>query len=174
MFRSDTVDGFGQLLSVACLDATTCFAVGTDRANALIERWNGSSWSIVSSSTVGRLEDIECRTAADCFAVGWFTTSTGAACPLIERWNGAAWAQVTTPRPATDSSALTGVACASATKCFADGWTSSGPWIDAWDGSIWSIDNANVAAAAAVSRGLRARPRTIASPSVHRHRLRAR
>jgi hypothetical protein len=72
--------------SVSCSSATSCFAVGTAGNDAvsfpsglktLIERWNGTSWSIVESaspSTDGNawLHDVACPSASNCHAVGHF------------------------------------------------------------------------------------------------------
>ena len=53
----------GHLVGVACPSATSCFAVGTDLNfnGTLVERWNGTSWSIVTSPTVqGELNGVSC------------------------------------------------------------------------------------------------------------------
>ena len=131
---------------VGCPAASTCFAAGTYTAQnhqvrTLIERWNGSSWSIVASpSPSGRpaLSSVACRSVSACTAVGSKGAST-----LVERWNGTKWAVVSSPSPSgASSSVLHAVNCPSATVCYAvgDGAFTSGDRVftERWNGSCGS------------------------------------
>ena len=72
-----------RLLSVSCVSASDCVAVGyTDTGPAnetLVMVWDGSVWSIVPSPNVGtsfdELNSVSCVSASDCVAVGF--TDTG-------------------------------------------------------------------------------------------------
>ena len=146
-----------QLASVSCPSATTCVAAGdyllggVGAPATLVERWNGTQWSIVTSRDPNRsyagLNGISCVTTTNCTAVGdQRSYATPPEQPggrtLIERWNGAAWSIVTSPNAGTPSS-LAAVACASATTCFAagNGTAASGATalIERWNGTTWSV-----------------------------------
>ena len=142
------------LHAVACGAPSFCVATGAfsgDGAtwSTLVESWNGSLWSVVSSPSPGtdtELESVACSSPRACVAVGF----SGAADrpdsqrPLAERWNGATWTVMHVPGRGTHS-ALQAVACASATSCTAVGASSSGSeglaaaLVASWDGRAWSI-----------------------------------
>ena len=105
---------------------------------ALIERWDGTSWSIVPSSGPQQPRGIACASPTDCFAVG----SRYNGSPPIEQWDGTTWTPVTTPVVDPDGEDLSSVACASATSCYAVGTSynhgNRSTLIEHWDGSEWS------------------------------------
>jgi hypothetical protein len=119
------------LARVSCASLTNCIAVGSYSPpigggfKTLIERWNGSAWSTVTSpnaqSTRSILSDVSCASATNCVAVGhYFNGSTGKT--LSERWTGTKWSVVATPNPAgSTDSWLKGVSCPTPTTCFAVG-----------------------------------------------------
>ena len=92
-----------SLSSVSCLSITSCFAVGTyfksGISRTLVERWDGTRWSIVSSPNpagAGRadLDGVSCHGLTSCFAVGNWGAPLVAGKPtktLIEHWNGTRW-----------------------------------------------------------------------------------
>jgi len=106
-----------RLAGVACITAADCTAVGsaarrvpagaTDGGRTLIEHWNGSAWSVVSSpgsSANSGLSQVACPATADCIAVGGFGGLDNPHGPkaLIEHWNGSAWSIWPPPaRPAS-------------------------------------------------------------------------
>ena len=139
------VPGNVQVTSAACASASTCFAVGeqdgTVGSVSLIEKWNGSAWSVVDApdptgAVSGRLNAIACADSSTCFAVG-----SGSGGTLVKRWNGTSWSVM--PFPQVDRSpGLTGVSCPSSTTCFAVGWgfaPRAKSVIARWDGTTWSI-----------------------------------
>jgi len=162
----------GGLFDVSCVSGSDCWAVGAvvgvggdgNPSAALIESWNGVSWSMVPSpaptgpGVVGALlQGVSCASASSCVAVGYSTDDTGANLhSVIEQWNGSAWSLV----PAADTGQafdeLNKVQCLAADDCWAVG--NAGPTqqnpnflpiypgavgdqglIEHWDGSSWSL-----------------------------------
>jgi len=142
------------LYGVTCVSASNCWAVGfyntgiTDQT--LIERWDGTSWVIVTSpntsTTQGNfLSGVTCASASNCWAVGFYNTDI-AAQTLIERWDGTSWVIVTSPNTnATRLNFLAAVTCVSASDCWAVGYyvndtgTTYQTLIERWDGTWWAI-----------------------------------
>ncbi|MGH9090223.1 MAG: hypothetical protein ACRDZR_02405 [Acidimicrobiales bacterium] len=127
-----------ELLSVSCASASFCIAVGArsttpvvvttvagpTNATSLIERWNGTAWSVVTSPTHGEafLSSVSCPTTSFCTAVGtYFTTAATSVGTVVDRWNGGTWSTSDVPSPATTLTLAEGVSCTSATFCMAGG-----------------------------------------------------
>ena len=142
------------LSSVSCITNTNCVAVGVATAASgvpriLMERWNGTRWSIVAShnppgSFGARLSSVSCTTHTNCVAVGEYTTAVAPSLPLVERWNGAKWSIVASPKPlGSFRASLSSVSCTTSTSCVAVGYyTTSGDSItlvEHWNGAKWSI-----------------------------------
>ena len=81
----------GVMHGVSCVSATSCTAVGFyyygSLAVPLIERWNGSSWSVMaapnpSGSTYTQLESVACTSVTECMATGYYRKSSGGDIPL--------------------------------------------------------------------------------------------
>jgi hypothetical protein len=142
----------GALAGVACPSSIDCFAVGSqvpsDKHATLIERWDGSSWQIVSSPNrlgSNALASISCVSASFCVAVGSTESPIGLGSTLVEQWNGSVWKIVSSPNfhsPPNDTSRLSGVSCPTAKQCFAVGETvyidSYETFIIHWNGRAWS------------------------------------
>jgi hypothetical protein len=126
------------LYAVSCVSSTDCWAAGSyyTAANVqqtLIERWNGTAWSIVNSPNMSTtdfnlLSDVACASASECWAVGEYWNSiTRTEQTLIERWDGSSWAVVNSANTATaQPNVLSGVTCASASDCWAVGYYHNG------------------------------------------------
>ena len=141
-----------KLLGVAAVSASDVWAVGNSQSGSaafqtLIEHWNGSSWSQVSSPSPGttdnELDGVAAVSASDVWAVGFSRSGSAASLTLIEHWNGSSWSQVSSPSPGTFFSELSGVAAVSASDVWAVGQSQSGSaasqtLIEHWDGSSWS------------------------------------
>jgi hypothetical protein len=148
------------LRDVACPSTSECWAVGNAQVGSvyqtLIERWNGASWSIVSSPSTSTsqgnlLDAVRCTSASDCWAAGYYdNTVTGAYQTLIEHWDGSSWTIVSSPNSDTTlENALYGLTCVSSNDCWAVGYhatlvsseTGLGvqTLIQRWDGTSWSI-----------------------------------
>jgi hypothetical protein len=131
------------LLAIAAASANDVWAVGRYAAaigvnydtpifQTLIEHWDGSAWSVVSSPTppgqidYNHLLAVSAASANDVWAVGIsgiYTAGFGSiAQTLIEHWDGSAWSVVPNPNPSARD-ALIGVAAVSAH----DVWT-TGAW----------------------------------------------
>ena len=142
------------LNAVSCASKWACTAVGsyTNRTGTivpLVERWDGSSWSIQripdpAGATVSALFDVSCATTTACTAVGAYT-SADTFVTLVERWNGASWSIQRTPNPAgAQNSFLVGVSCRSKTACTAVGnftnrAATTVTLAERWNGASWSI-----------------------------------
>jgi hypothetical protein len=152
--------GEGALLSVACGSPRSCVAVGSFSpvnnpykpvAQTLVESWDGTSWSVVSSPGPGErsvLRSITCTSPVSCVAVGSYGTpgDPGHRQSLVETWDGTSWATARSPTPANDSTELASVACTSRAWCLAVGKDStmgnpagSRRLVESWDGTAWSV-----------------------------------
>jgi hypothetical protein len=141
------------LQTVSCPTAKACMAVGGYETSGstfpdLIESWNGSTWTILSSPNASNsnLSGVSCTSATACTAVG-DVSSGGSLLTLAERWNGTAWTVQSSPSPAgAVSSYLTSVSCSSATACTATGFYQDGSGsrlslAETWNGSSWTIQS---------------------------------
>jgi hypothetical protein len=115
------------LTGVACTSTSSCVAVGSfgqfeAEGMALIESWNGKTWTQETApggaSTTYDLAAIACSAAAACIAVGG---AGDFASTLAMSWNGKAWSVVVTPDPAGTGTSLSGVTCSAATSCISVG-----------------------------------------------------
>ena len=125
------------LTAVTCASASECWAIGPD---SIIAQWNGTSWTIVNAPIPfrGVLNRVTCASASECWAVGSYYNGNILQ-TLIERWDGNSWAIVNSPNSSTaQNNILNGVACASASDCWAVGY-SDGTLIERWDGTSWTI-----------------------------------
>ena len=145
-----------NLSGVAAVSANDIWAVGSSGnqmsgAQTLIEHWNGSSWSVVTSPNPGSIYNtlygVTAISAANVWAVGYYVNTTGVTQTLIEHWNGTSWSVVTSPSPATGNNELFSVSAASASSIWTVGFltnnTSQTPsdqtLIEHWNGTSWSV-----------------------------------
>jgi hypothetical protein len=118
---------------------------GNTLAASLIERWDGSSWRIVSNPGAGFMNSVAAVSAQDVWAVGYeLSPVSSAGWPLIEHWNGTQWSVVPSPRPGQTNSGLNGVVAQSANSVWAAGYFNGlgfnpQPLIERWDGSAWRV-----------------------------------
>lgn len=122
-----------SLESVACPSADSCVAVGSftpggdgqmSNNRTLVERWDGSAWSVNPSPNRGSepnsLQAVSCTSPLTCIAVGSY--STGAALEnhqgLAESWTGAGWSIAP---PAGFNTDLASVVCIPDQSCMAVG-----------------------------------------------------
>ncbi|HSH39479.1 MAG TPA: hypothetical protein VK993_11905, partial [Chthoniobacterales bacterium] len=118
-----------HLNDVTCTSSTDCWAVGAreteaEKAETVIEHWDGSSWSIVPSPNprayTSILNAVACSSPSQCWAVGTYYDGE-ANRTLIQQWNGVAWTIVSSPSPSSRLNRLRGVDCTSDGQCFAVG-----------------------------------------------------
>jgi hypothetical protein len=123
----------GSLTAVDCITATDCFAVGSakypSQTKTLIERWDGTAWTIVPSpnkSNGGSFTGVDCVTSSDCWAVG----------SLLAHWNGTAWSMVDTGTPFTT---MNSISCIASNDCWATAaGESTQPTVLHWNGTAWT------------------------------------
>jgi hypothetical protein len=142
------------LQAVTCVSANDCWAVGYSYDVdfvTLIEHWDGTSWAITVSpnapATDSFLQGIICASASDCWAVGYSYVNTSHGIidlqMLIEHWDGTLWSITTLSNVGTLSNTqLNGVACVSASDCWAvgtQGSNSVGTLTEHWDGISWTV-----------------------------------
>ena len=149
-----TGNGDESLSSVACPSADECWAVGGDDSNGsygMIDHYDGNHWTAFPSPGAtlstgetsqagevpgGALNGVTCVSAADCWAVGYYSpiwrpyplSGNREKYTLVEHYDGTAWTLFAAPvvegtasyiGPARD--VLTSVSCDSATSCWAVG-----------------------------------------------------
>lgn len=124
-----------QLNSVTCTSASQCWAVGYvgstffSSAQTLIEKWDGSTWTIVTSPNPSPYQNslygVTCTSASQCWAVGSSKNSNFVADQiLITRWDGSSWTIVNAPNIGPGSNFLRSVSCVSETQCWSVGFYS--------------------------------------------------
>ena len=141
------------LRGVTCVAASDCWTVGfgynvSGVAQTLVEHWDGTSWTIVSSPNVNTqvniLLDVTCVSTSDCWTVGFYWVSSEDAQTLTEHWDGTSWTIVSSPNViVTAPTVLSGVTCVSTSDCWSVG-TYEDPLhernlIEHWDGTKWTI-----------------------------------
>jgi hypothetical protein len=138
------------LAAVSCVAGNDCTAAGYELNGAglafpLVERWDGTAWSVEPSPAQGgSLAGISCASASACVAVGATSDTSGTTVALAEMWNGTSWSIVPTPPVAqAPFTVLSAVSCSTATACTAVGSDTApgfGTLAEHWNGSVWSLE----------------------------------
>ncbi len=124
---------------MSCTSADSCIAV----AGGVIQRWDGTQWSVEQSSHRGaHLQAISCTSRMSCLAVGR-SVKQGRDRTYAEAWNGRSWG---TRQPVSPSSQddLSAVSCSASDRCAAIGQGEPNPnalftgLSEHWDGRRWS------------------------------------
>ena len=157
-----------SLHGISCPRRNVCFAVGSwstpppnlpppygppGIGRPLIERWDGTSWSIQPSPDVahGNLDAVSCSGLRACTAVG--SVSGAPITTLAERWDGTGWHVQSTPNPTgSESRQLSSVSCPLKRTCTAVGTATtfnasgghSSPLVERWFGRVnaWGLEAA--------------------------------
>ncbi len=165
--RSPHAEPFAELVSVQCLATNLCWAVGdVQRQKALVERWNGQTWSLVAVPPIPRnaksdaLDSVSCTSGDACLAVGVSFTlldSSGIGTPIVSSamalsWDGSAWRRVqASANDGYSYSGLSNVVCLAVKSCLGlDSRTAtsnqapSAPprslnTIEVWNGRSWMV-----------------------------------
>ena len=141
------------LLAVSMPTAGKAWAVGyyvngMFQQQTLVERLDGSTWSVVPSPSPGALQNILFGVAAisdtDVWAVGAEQDSNGLWHTLTEHWDGSAWSVVSSPDPGQSGDQLYAVYALSPNNVYAVGQQAGSGFpnqalIEHWDGSAWSV-----------------------------------
>lgn len=117
------------LVGLASVSATDGWAVGYynntgSPARTLIERWDGTQWSIVPSPNIGvnenQLNDVAVVSPTDVWAAGTYS-ETGQLRTLMEHWDGTSWQVVPSPNIGTGRNTLNAITAISADDIWAVG-----------------------------------------------------
>ena len=152
-----------RLHAISCPTASACFVVGessvtANSEKALVERWNGTIWSVVPVPTPKNIKSTEltaisCYSSTACTAVGSYgVPPTGQTEVLFERWNGLRWAIQRAPGLPKHVTSITfsQVSCSSPEACTAVGQStessSSSAVVEYWNGESWAIQDVPVLA----------------------------
>jgi FG-GAP-like repeat len=116
--RSSGAGGHGELMDAAFLSADNSWAVGNvpDPAvkakQTLIERFDGSKWSVVPSPDQSNLDNalhsVSMASASEGWAVGYAAQSGTTYQPLAVRWDGTRWS-LASPATFSSTAIFTGV-----------------------------------------------------------------
>jgi hypothetical protein len=124
------------LNGVTAISATNAWAVGngfnnvhdtgaTNANQAVIEHWNGTAWSIVTSpATVPQLGSVSAASATDIWATGAAIDTSGSIPVNVtrtEHWNGTAWSVVASPNGSAGDTILGGVSALPSGEAWAAG-----------------------------------------------------
>lgn len=138
----------GIVLEAVSADATNdVWAVGDSgkvrsSTNTLIERWDGTQWSIISSPNAGinnNLDGVAAIAPNNVWAVGDYNNGADV---LIEHWDGTQWSVVPGVNPSNIDNTLYSVSAVSASDIWAVGSANMNgketTLTEHWDGTSWS------------------------------------
>ena len=138
----------GTLSGVAATSPSDVWAVGYIGSQTLVEHWDGSAWTILTSpnppgSTDTRLNAVAVLAPNDVWAVG-SSYSGNAWRTLIEHWDGTSWSVVASPNNGDNHNFLGGVTALAANNIWAvgsynDNNNGGQTLVEHWDGVSWSI-----------------------------------
>jgi hypothetical protein len=143
-----------QLFGVSALSADDVWAVGSYSVDgvgtfALTEHWNGSKWSVVSTSNppgsaVAGLNSVSAVSTDDVWAVGLAQDpSSGNFLAFSMHWDGTSWSVVQTASPdGTYWAPLRAVSAVATNDAWTVGEYEAGGYLtlgEHWDGTAWSI-----------------------------------
>jgi hypothetical protein len=131
---------------------------------ALVEHWNGTSWSVTTVPQPGQQRDLlfsaSSTSPTDVWAVGAWQGANGKFETLAEHFDGHAWSVVPTPDPGSVGNHLFGVDAVSPDDVWAVGQQLSGPGtpdeglVEHWDGSHWSVVELPASSASVMLHGV--------------------
>lgn len=141
------------LSAVAAASPTEVWAVGrsftgADMEQTMVQRWDGSSWSVVSTPNLGSGSNFLYGVAAadgEAWAVGYYSSDPADALQTLAlRWDGSNWSSVATPNVGTGlNNVLLGVDITPDGQAWAVGYTDGEngltPLVETWDGAAWSV-----------------------------------
>ncbi len=152
----DAGTAVNKLVAVSATSQDDVWAVGNFYASygwgvlsqTLIEHWDGTAWSIVSSQDVARagsfLRGVAALSRTDAWAVGYYELAGGEH-TLTEHWDGTAWSIVASPDPSWGNNVLSGVSGNFSNDVWAVGGSSntqgtvSRTLTEHWDGTAWVV-----------------------------------
>jgi hypothetical protein len=140
------------LTAVALTSGTNAWAVGHSNtapnflgSKAVIDQWNGTTWSQVTAPSTGYstnlLAAVSASSASDAWAVGWSEPERYSFLPLGMHWNGTAWSVSASFNTALAGQIADGVADISPIDAYAiGGGLGSAPHgiVAQWNGTTWT------------------------------------
>ncbi len=132
------------LSSVAAVSPKDVWAVGSEcySANALIEHWDGSTWSLVGNPRHGdgfdstaALYGVTAISPSNVWAVGYQGSDYGIE-TLVEHYDGTAWTEVSAG--GSSSAYLSSVSATGPNDVWAVGGTDHGNLVEHFDGTSWT------------------------------------
>ena len=155
---SPNEEGWSWLQAVDAAAADDAWSVGyyigaDGVEESLAEHWDGATWSLVDTPSVGprgdQLYGVAAVSPSDAWAVGYAAgkENTYTSKTVIEHWTGAAWSLVPSPNPSKDplygANQLYDVRAFASNDVWAAGWqwteTGYAPLIERWDGTSWTV-----------------------------------
>lgn len=152
---SPTPTGSASLRGVAAVNTSHVWAVGKGAGTdflerTLIQQWNGSTWSVVTSPNPSlngdTLNGVSVVSSTDAWAVGVSNTrSSNFSRAITLHWDGASWLDVAPPDVVDQADQLLGVSAVSSQAVWAVGYSFSpisggyNPLISFWNGNYWAI-----------------------------------
>jgi hypothetical protein len=143
-----------DLAEVSCTSVSSCIAVGnasspTHYLQTLVETYDGTNWSIVSSPNTSPtqpqyLNGLTCQSTTFCVAVGAYEIEPGLTQTLVLTYDGTNWTITPSPNSSPQEVNILGtVSCTSTTNCVAVGTyvgaTASRTLIETFDGANWVV-----------------------------------
>jgi hypothetical protein len=136
------------------------FVVNNYKWETLIEHWDGTKWSIVSSPNIANVDKnfllaVAAVSSNDVWAVGYAENTARAPydVPLIEHYDGQSWTIVPSVYPAPSQyNQLYGIAVLAPNDIWAVGYANKNsngqngaPLIEHWDGTKWTLVSSPIA-----------------------------
>ena len=122
----------GSFDGVSCTGSSACTAVGeyrdATRQMGWAARWDGSRWTQQSvplppSTLATHLNDVSCKSATTCTAVGNHVEAGGKEATFAADWGAGRWTLTSSLNPGARGNLLMGVACLRPYECRAAGFT---------------------------------------------------
>ncbi len=148
--------GSAQVNAVSCVSTTFCVAGGqytngSGMSQALVSRYNGSSWTDVELGAAlnlgggAYLNAVSCVSSTFCVAGGEYTDASGGYQALVSRYNGVSWTdgELGAALNGGGLAKVNAVSCVSPTFCVAGGQYTDGSGmsqalVSVFGGSSWS------------------------------------
>lgn len=141
-----------DLASIAAVSVDDIWAVGTIQKSAdaggpfgaLVEHWNGSSWTLVSAPAPGAysngLASVTALASDNVWAVGYYQNNANDPDrALIEHWNGRVWSVVADASAGPGNNVLSGITALAPNDIWAVGTASQETLAEHWNGSSWAV-----------------------------------
>jgi len=146
------------LRDVSCTSASFCMAVGyykasTGEVKTLAEKYNGTSWEVLTppnrggSTAANYFNGVSCFNATSCEVVGNYFPAVGTSKANGEYWNGSGWSsevQLVAEESGNGGAYLKDVSCVAEKECYGVGYflSKNAEWkqlVGQWFGGGWSV-----------------------------------